>query len=190
MKFTKTMLVAAILSSFSMSAFSAATEGTLNFNFSGIIPAKNVDPAGWSFVTADGTTPYVAPGSIPMTPVIQADETVVFTSNSEEFYIAPETGSAFTVTPITAQLVADPSVTGTSILPSEFHTVTSDVTINGVSLDSTTAQTLVTPVAGSTVAERMVLGAKIDIPGSARTVDGGNITLQTTIRFSADVAAL
>ena len=190
MKFTQSMIVAAILSSVSVSAFAAETQGTLNFNFSGIIPAKNVDPAGWSFVTADGTTPYVAPGSIPMTPVIQADETVVFTSNSEEFYIAPEEGNVFTATPISAQLLADPSVTGTAILPSEFHNVRSAVTINGKALNSTTVQTFDSPGADSSTAQRMVLGASIEIDGNARTVDGGNITLQTTIRFSADVAAL
>lgn len=190
MKFAKKILTVVALSGVSAVAAAAVTEGTLNFNFSGIIPAKNVEPAGWNFVLADGVTAYVAPGSIPMTPVIQADETVIFTSNSEEFYIAPETGNAFSATPIKAQLVADPSVTGTAVLPSEFHTITSEITVNGVALDPTTAQSIVTPAAGSESAERMVLGAKIDIPGTARTVDGGNITLQTTIRFSADVVAI
>ncbi|QLK43870.1 hypothetical protein DR996_00425 [Vibrio owensii] len=190
MKLVTNALTIALLSTASVYATAAATEGTLNFNFSGVVPAKTVDASGWDFVTADGVTKYVAPGSISMNAATQGDESVVLTSNSEEFYIAPEGANAFTATAINAQLVGAPTITGSAILASEFDTITSSITINGLNVVAASETAITTPEAGDIDAKRMVLGAQVNVPVDARAAEGGNVTLQTTIRFSADVAAI
>ncbi|WP_425669762.1 hypothetical protein ACPSL3_07655 [Vibrio owensii] len=188
MKLVSNILTVAIFSAFSVGVSAAATEGTLNFNFSGVVPAKTVDASGWDFVIADGVTKYVAPGSISMNAVTQADESVVLTSNSEEFYIAPEGANTFSTTAITAQLVGAPTITGSALLPSEFDTVTSSITINGLEVIAASETTITTPEASDADAKRMVLGAHVNVPADARASEGGNVTLQTTIRFSAEIA--
>ena len=188
MKIASNFLSVVLLSTVSVCATAAVTEGTLNFNFSGVVPAKTVDASGWDFVVADGVTKYVAPGSISMNAVTQADESVVLTSNSEEFYIAPEGANTFSATAINAQLVGAPTITGSALLPSEFDTVTSTITINGLEVVAASETTITTPEAGDTDAKRMVLGAQVNVPVDARASEGGNVTLQTTIRFSAEIA--
>ena len=185
MKLVSNVLTLAILSAFTAS--SVADVGTLNFNFAGVIPAKTVQAAGWKFVNAAGDL-YIAPGSISMSAETDADENVVLTSNSEEFYIKPNEGNAFLNTPITAQLVAAPTITGSAILPSKFNLVAPTITINGKEVGAAATTEILTVSIDETLgAKRMVLGANVLVPEAARAAEGGNVTLQTTIRFAADI---
>ncbi|EGU29146.1 hypothetical protein VII00023_22044 [Vibrio ichthyoenteri ATCC 700023] len=169
---------------YSIAANAAATNGNLSFTFSGTIPALPVAGEGWKFVQADGTTLYVPPSAISFSSADTADG-LALTSTSESFYIKPNTGSFTAASNITAQLIANPTIAGTAIKSSAVNTVTTTVTINGVTLNAGSSVDIASPT--GTNAHELTLSTVVEIPTEARSVEGGSINVTAPIRFSADV---
>ncbi|HDZ3732061.1 TPA: hypothetical protein RSW61_003688 [Vibrio harveyi] len=174
----------------STAASAAVSHGNLTFTFSGNIPALPVAGTGWSFLNADGTA-YTAPSSITLNATDTADG-VRLISSSEEFYLKPNAGAGnFTASSkITALLVSQPTISGTAVDPSKLSTVTTTVTLNGVvvPLGSTAADVITISTANSN-AQRVTLGAQVDIPTASRSQSGGDLRLTAAIRMAADITA-
>lgn len=188
----KTIVSAFVASAIAFSAASVAapsvTEGSLNFVFSGTVPAKEVVSSDWSFTNGDGT-PYVAPAAITMSASNGEEGAIVMTSANETLYIKPVSSTFTADSAIKAQLVIDPTLSGTAVVADQFHTVTSNVSINGVAVTAEGLSDVVTAVAADDAAKRLVLGANVQIPSEARVAEGGDLTMQTTIRFEASIGA-
>ncbi|HAU8293441.1 TPA: hypothetical protein I7152_11125 [Vibrio vulnificus] len=168
-------------------ASAAVSQGNLTFTFSGNIPALPVPGTGWGFFNADGTA-YTAPSSI----TLNASDTaagVRLVSSSEEFYVKPNSGTFAASSNITAVLTSQPIISGTAVNASQLSLVTTDVTLNGISVPvGSTPVNIVTLTAASGDAQRMTLGAQVDIPTAARSQTGGDVRVTASIRMSADIS--
>ncbi|PSU87486.1 hypothetical protein [Photobacterium kishitanii] len=186
-KLSRNLLVTAIAlgtSLVSVSSMAAAKDGNLNFNFQGVIPAKAVTPADWSFVTTSGAT--YNPTSIALSAVSQADGSYNLETLSPEVFAIKVTSGAFTASSKIQATLSSSSVSGTGLL-GDTSTLAPTVKINGVSLSSTAAD-VATPASGATQVP-MTLTSALVVPVANVNPTGGNVSSTTAVIFSADVTA-
>ncbi|EHH0795695.1 hypothetical protein V6448_001748 [Vibrio vulnificus] len=183
----KTIVLALSTAFVGLSSVSVAapTTGSLNFTFSGNIPALPSNGGNWSFVQADGATAYVAPSSINLSSR-NTEDGIQLISASETFFIKPDSGSFTGSSTVTATLTAEPTISGTAVKAGKAGMVEMVVTINGTTVPVATTADIATP--SGSAATRLSLGAVIDIPTAARTEGGGVLTVSVPIRFAADIS--
>ncbi|TWD40952.1 hypothetical protein FB440_104115 [Vibrio crassostreae] len=192
MKTTKNMITATLSTAIlafglSSAATAAVSNGNLSFVFNGNIPALPVGGTGWGFYDASGNV-YTAPASIALT-ATDTSTGLQLVSTSEDFYVKPNAAGTFaTGSKIKALLVSQPTISGTAVMPSQLNTVVTTITLNGQALPVGSTEIDVASIAtASGAAQRMSLGAQIDVPTAARSQGGGQVRVTAAIRMSADL---
>lgn len=182
---TKIKLTAIALGLMASTAASAAvSNGNLSFTFTGVVPATAQPGTTWKFLNASGLD-YQAPAAINFS-VANVPNGLQLTSASETFYIKPDGSSAFGTNAIKAQLVAQPTISGTAIKSSAMNTVVTTVTLNGQTVPVGSDLSI---SATGTNAQMLTLGTVVDIPTAARNASGGTVNVVAPIRFAVDIGA-
>ncbi len=165
----------------SSSAFSAITDGNLNFSFQGFIPPKVITPGSWEFVDISGAS--YTPSTLSLSTSEDGSGGYSMSLSSPEvFAIKASKGSFTSANPIQATLAAS-SVSG-SALTGDTSVLETKININGQSLSSTAATI---PV--STLETRVLtLTADLDIPAANVSPLGGTVVASSAIIFSVDIA--
>ncbi|MET2851043.1 hypothetical protein ABXV24_04105 [Vibrio owensii] len=168
----------------STAASAAVSNGNLSFTFVGVVPATAQPGTTWKFLTASGLD-YQAPAAINFS-LADVATGLQLTSASETFYIKPNGSATFGTNAIKAQLVAEPTISGTAIQASAMNTVVTTVTLNGQTVPVGSDLTI---AATGNNAQMLTLGTVVNIPTAARNTAGGTVNVVAPIRFAVDIGA-